>query len=53
MERLILQAQASMEVQRFLVSELRENTDNTEDQIQKFKKVADKYIAKKIVKVKL
>jgi hypothetical protein len=49
---MVQKAQASMEVQVYLVSELRENTANTEDEIQKFKRAAEEYMIKQIVKVK-
>ena len=48
---MVQKAQASMEVQVYLVNELKENTANTEDQIQKFKRAAEEYMIKQIVKV--
>ena len=50
---MIQKAQASMEVQVYLVGELRKNTASTEDEIQKFKRAAEEYMIKQIVKVKL
>jgi hypothetical protein len=52
-DRMVQKAEASMQVQKFLVTELRDNTANTEDQVEKFKKAAEAYMIKQIVKVKI
>jgi len=48
---MIQKAKASVEVQNFLVAELKKNTDNVNEQSIRFKHDAEAWAAKQIVKV--
>ena len=48
---MIEKAKGSMEVQTFLVAELKKSTENVQEMTQKFKHDAEVWAAKQIVKV--
>jgi len=50
-DRMIEKAQGSMTVQTGLVAELRKNTDNVQTEIANFKRAAEAWMARQIVKV--
>ena len=53
MDRKIEQAKALMQVQQFLVGELKKNTENVNNEIDNFKREAQAWMARQIVKVNL